>query len=121
MDISKQDKLKIMARLFFQDNEDQYEDFRDAEVEFMAHPPTDTFIDFCLEPLLKKEEGTSIVMNSQGHVASVRHSDGFFDPKTDMTVDEGEEMEGAFHEAADKYPDLDGMDLLLKMDWKVIA
>lgn len=119
--MKKEDKLKILARLFFQDNQDDYEDFRAAEVEFMANQPTDMFIEFCLKPILsKKRDDNSLVMNSQGHVASVRHSDGYFEPLTEMTQDDGSEMEDAFHEASEKYPDLDGLDLLVKTDWKVI-
>ena len=121
MKLTKEDKCRIVARNFYTDNPDQYEDYHEALTEFMSgNNCSDTFIEFCVAPYLKPEDGCEIVMSDIGHVASVRLLDGFFNPRTEMTQDEGEAMEEAFHKAADEYPDLDGLDLLLKTGWKKI-
>ena len=120
--ISQEDKLKIVARLFFQDNPDQYEDYHEALTEFMGQSkPSDAFINSCVEHVIKPQDGCAIVMSSVGHVASVRIDDGFFEPRTDMSDEECEAVEDRFQETADENPDLDGLDLLVKMDWKKIA
>lgn len=118
--MEKADKLKILARLFFQDNEDQYEDYRAAEIEFMTQTPSDSFIEFTLGHTLKPKEGHELVYSPVGHVAYVRDSDGFLEPVTEMSQEDGMELETEFEEAAGKYLDLDGMDLLLKTSWKKV-
>lgn len=119
--ITREDKNRIAARLFFQDNSDQYEDYHEALTEFMSGNNTsEVFVDFCVKPMVQPEEGCAVVTNEIGHVATVRLSDGFFSPRTEMTQDEGEAIEEKFHEAADLHPDLDGLDLLLTTGWKQI-
>ncbi len=121
MSLTKEDKLKILARVFYIDNEDTYEDYRDALTEFMAKPPPDQFIDFSLQPYLKPaEEGCILLMTDSGHVASIRIKDGYFEPRTETTENEDLEIQAKFTETADQNPGLDGVDLLYKMGWKKV-
>jgi hypothetical protein len=118
--IAAEDKRKIAARAFFHDD-NEYEDFHEAETEFMALNHAEAFIDFVCEPYLKPKPGHSIVMRGDGHLATVREVDGFFEPVFDMTDKEGEEVMEAFNEAAEKHPGLDGLPLLLKTGWKILV
>lgn len=121
MNLTAEEKRKIVARFFFRDNPDEYEDFHEAHVEFASgQNVSDSFVDSVIEMNIKSEEGHSFVMNESGHVAKVRLTDGFFEPLTGMTEEEGSEVIETFHAAEGKY-DLDGLDLLLKCGWKVIA
>jgi len=120
--ITKEDKCRIVARNFFTDNPDQYEDYHEALAEFMSGLNTsDQFIDFAVERYIKPEKGFSLYMTDAGHVAAIRDADGFFQPRTEMTPEEVEELEEAFRKAADDFPDLDGFDLIEKIGWRKIS
>lgn len=119
---SLEDKIRIVARAFFQDNPNDYEDYHAALSEFMNRENTsDKFIEFGAEPFLKCKPGHVLVIREiDGHLATVRESDGYLEPVFEMTKDEGESMMDSFHEASEKYPDLDGVPLLLKTGWKLL-
>lgn len=119
--ITVEDKRRICARAFYQDNKDQYEDYHEALAEFMSgQNVSDSFIDTVVEPFVSPEPGHFVVVNDLGHVASVRDSDGFFSPRTEFTQDEGMSLEVEFTKAMDEFPDLDGIPLLEKTGWRVV-
>lgn len=101
-----EDKIKICARLFFQEGND-YEDYREAYAEFCANKPSDKFLDFAIEPILKhKDSEHKLFMHKEsGHVATLRIKDGFFSPITEMTEDEGLETSEATLNEIDKIPE----------------
>jgi hypothetical protein len=99
--MTKEDKVKIAARLFYQDD-NGYEDYRDAHIEFCSNCPSEEFINFATQDILKKEDGHKIFFNGEGHVATLRMSDGFFSPRTEMSEDEGEELEEKIMDEMDK-------------------
>ncbi|MFV8250220.1 hypothetical protein [Bdellovibrio bacteriovorus] len=116
--LTKALKLKVCARAFYQDAEEGvYEDFRAAEVEFMAKPPPDRFIDFVAGNFIAPVAGHKVFVSSDGHVARVRMSDGYFEPVTEMTEDEGETFEAKFMELLDSDVTLEPLDALKKMGW----
>lgn len=122
MNITKEDKARICARAFFQDNQDQYEDYHEALTEFTSgNNVSDSFIDFAVEHYLTPVPGYILVTNAVGHVVNIRDSDGFLEPVTEMSEEECEAMNEAFHEAADKYADLTELALLEKIGWKVLT
>lgn len=122
--LSIADKRRIAARIFFQDNqggEDGYEDYHEALAEFISgENQSDQFIEFVVKPYLKPKEGHTLIMRDDGHVASVRDEDGYFEPLTEMTQNEGEAFHEEYLKAADEYPDIEGYELLAKIRWKVI-
>jgi len=119
--ITTEDKRKICARNFFNDNRDQYEDYHEAAAEFLSgQNVSDRFVDFAVEPYIKPQEGHYVLVGNDGHVATVRAEDGFFSPRTEMTREEGEAIEAAFEAMNDKYPEALELELLEKMGWRVI-
>lgn len=122
--VSNQDKRAIVARNFFNDNkegEDAYEDYREALIE-ISNPENvnDTFIDFAVQPYLQRKEGCRLMMKD-GFVVSIREADGFLEPLTEMTQDEGEEIENAFQDIADKFPNVESSFVLMqKLGWKLL-
>lgn len=102
--MDKETKLKIAARVFFEDGND-YEDYRDAYTEFCANQPTDQFLDFVVSGVLKKEDGHNYFVNDEGHVFSLRSKDGFFKPLTSPTEDEGLKIEEAVLAAMNVVPE----------------
>ena len=119
--ITTEDKRRICARAFFQDNQDQYEDYHEAAAEMLSGSNvSDAFVDTVVEPFLRPEPGHVVVVNDKGHVATVREKDFFFSPRTEMTQDDGEEMEALNYKFAEEFPDLSEIELLQKMGWKII-
>lgn len=102
--MDKEIKLKIAARLFFQDG-NGYEDYRDAYTEFCAGAPSDKFLDFVISGILKKEDGHCYFVNNEGHVFSLRAKDGFFCPLTEPSEDEGLKIEEAVLAAMNVVPE----------------
>lgn len=102
------------------DNMDQYEDFRHALTEVMAQDFTDTFLDFAVKPYIKPEEGSVILMNDDGHVALYRDVDGYFHTRTDVTEEIWDKVVEKIDEVTDEFPELDGIDLIIKAGWRVI-
>lgn len=115
-----EDQRKIVARNFFNDNRDSYEDYHEAETEFMSRDISETFIKLALEPYIKQESGHILFMRDDGHVASLRESDQFFSPRTEMTDEEGEELEESFEAAKEKYPNYNEVQLLESIGWRKI-
>lgn len=122
MNLSKEDKCKIAARLFYDDNRDQYEDFHEAFVEFASGlNVSEAFLETVVSLNVKPRSGHRIVLGPNGALAAVREVDGFFEPISNMTHDEGAIMEGSFNVACEEYTDLDEWGILNKIGWKVIA
>lgn len=120
--LTKAQKLTICARLFFQDNIEDYEDFRSAKIEFMANPPSDDFIDTLLKMNFKRKRGHKIFINREsGHIATVSVFDGFFKPRTKMTIEEGEKMSAQFVEAVggDEFANSNPRDVLVSVLAKI--
>lgn len=115
--MKKEMKLRILARNFFTDNQDQYEDYRHALTEFMANEPSDTFVEFCIEPYVTPKDGFVVMYRDDGHVAEIRNADGWFNPRTEMTHEEGAEFEEQYEKAMEEFPNLEGYDLLEKIGW----
>src|ERR1700677_2393162 len=100
--VTTEDKLKIAARAFFTDNQDQYEDYHEALSEFISGSnQSETFIEFCVEPYIKPEDGHAVLVRDDAHVATVRMSDGLFTPRTEMSQGEGEKFEADYEKAMD--------------------
>lgn len=119
--LSITDKRIIAARLFFVDNRDSYDDFKDALDEFLdGKNQSDKFIDAVVNPIMKKTEGHILLMSPNGHVANLRLSDNFFSPLTQMTLEEGEALEKQFETTNNTFPEDDELEILKKMGWKTI-
>jgi len=117
-EITKEDKRRIAARLFFNDNKDQYEDYHEALSEFISgQNQSDDFIDFVVEPLLKGEPGHHL-FTKDGHVAKLRIEDDFFSPLTEMSEFDGESFETSFDAVADKNPNTSVSGILELLGWK---
>jgi len=120
--LTLEDKKRICARLFFTDNEDQYEDYHEALAEFMSgENVTETFVDFAVQSAIQPEEGHDVYTNKGGHVATVRLDDGFFSFRTEMTDDEVEEARELWEKAREENPEVGDISVLLeKAGWKKI-
>lgn len=119
--VSAEDKRRICARLFFQDNQDQYEDYHEAAAEFLSgNNASDKFVDFTVEAIVRPEPGHMIFVRDDGHVASLRMEDGFFEPRTEMTEDEGEENMEKFGQAFEDDPELEPLGALKAIGWRAV-
>lgn len=119
--ITMEDKKRILARAFFTDNRDQYEDYHEALTEFMSgQNVTDRFIEFGAEPYLRGKEGYELFTNKDGHVVAFREHDGHVLPITEMDEDEGDAFNEALQKLADENPVADMNDIFEKLGWKQI-
>lgn len=115
------DKKRIAARLFYQDNEDQYEDYHEALCEFSSgQNMSDAFIDTVIKFNLEPESGHKFVMRDDGHVAKVRLSDWFFSPVTKFSEEEGDELVNKWEEVLEGKDEMDTFEILKLMGWRVI-
>ena len=117
--LTRSEKLNICARLFFEDNKDQYPDFRSAQVEFMSIGPSDSFIDFAIKGALKAELGEAIFINpTSGHIIAHRISDGWTYPKTEMSEEEGAEIMESTLNLASENLDWNVYQIFESIGWK---
>jgi len=119
--ISKEDKRRLCARAFFEDNPDQYEDYHEALTEFMSNKVTDSFIDAICRFNVNPEPGFGMFIRDDGHIMSYRFTDDFCQPQTCMTDEECEADQAAFTEISGNFPDLSSLEILEKMGWRRIA
>lgn len=127
--ITEEDKKRIVARAFYNDNEDQYEDFREALTEFMNGQNTSQkFIDFAVEPFIKPIEGHIRLVNDEGHVIAFREKDGYMDPNHSNIENEAEwvEYQKQMMTAIQSAPiaiqsTSQVLDLLTGLKWRVIS
>lgn len=121
MNLNMEEKRKIAARVFFQDNQNDYEDYHEAATEFLnPGNMSDQFVEFVVEPLTKPLEGYLLFTRDDGHVIRVRADDGFLEPVTEMTNDEGELLAEQLTKASEEKPDFDDIGLLKAIGWKLI-
>jgi hypothetical protein len=122
MTLTKEDRARIVARAFYEDNRDQYEDYRHALTEFMNQQNTsEEFMKFAVEPFVKPKEGHSIWVNDVGHVLAVRAEDGFVEPIFEMTDAEFEELQEHTENAVDANQDADEFEIMEMIGWRRIA
>lgn len=122
-DLTIEDKRRIVARIFFTDNRDQYEDYHEALSEFISgNNQSEDFINFAVKPYVESKKGHTVLMRDDGHVVDIRESDGFLSYRTDMTEDEAESLQDQTTEVIDEYPDKEpGIWILKSLGWRVIA
>lgn len=117
-DVSMEQKRKIVARNFFTENREQYKDYAEAREELSNDKIlSDAFIDFAVEPYLRMIEGCDLITNDQGHVLSIRISDGFVEPITMITDEEIREMQDKYMEAGKEHGLLNRNLLIEKIGW----
>lgn len=124
--LTKEDKIKICARVFFADNfgtEEGYEDYHEALAEFSgSNAPNERFMDFTIEPYIKlPKEGERVFMSKDGQVGTVRMKDGFFTPRTPMLQTDVEKMEQDFHVAMENNKHLSPLEILFLIGWKELV
>ncbi len=118
---SKEDKRRIVARNFFTDNRDQYEDYHEALTEFMSGAnASDRFVDAAAESFIKPKDGHTVLVRDDGHVVEVRDIDAFMEPRTEMTEDEFTELTDQIGVALEENEDLDGAAVLVKIGWRIL-
>ena len=100
--MTREQKNKIAARLFFQDNREDYDSYEQAVKEASEHM-SDSFVDTVVRGVTKPRKGYRILFReSDGHVVAVRTKDDFLQPITEMTTEDGAEIEKAFDALAEK-------------------
>lgn len=115
------DKANIAARCFYDDNRDEYEDFKEAQIDFMGkNKPSAAFIETVMKMNLEVKKGHKLFLCHDGLLAHVRLSDGFFDPYSTFSEEDGQIVQEQFQKVADENPDVKDEDLLPLMPWKEI-
>ena len=90
MGLDKQSKIKIAARLFYQDDND-YSSYEEAVKEMTL--VDEFFLDSTINFVTAKNNGYRKLMRDiDGHVIQLRTSDDFLEPLTKMTESDGEEI-----------------------------
>lgn len=114
-------KIKVAARLFYQDNRDQYESYDQAVKEMRAHC-SEAFIDAVARGTAQPRPGHFVLYReSDGHVVAVRREDNYLTPVTQMTLDEGAKLEADYHKVRMANLDVRSVIVLLqKMDWAIV-
>lgn len=115
-----EDKLKITARNFLNDNPDDYKDYHEALTEFMGkNRPSDSFIEVCVGPYLKPEDGVTL-FTKDGFVIGFKDDDGFVQYRTDFSENEAEKLQSESQAIADENEDMSGVDIFKQLGWKLI-
>lgn len=116
--MDKDEKVKIAARLFFQNEDNDYESFEEAVSDMSK--VSEEFIEHVVSGVLQPDEGYRTVFNEDGHVARVRTSDSFFEPVTEMTVEYGMKLQAEFEKAAEAHPEIKSAIVVLQASgWKL--
>lgn len=122
MKLSKEDRARICARLFYEDNREDYADYREALVEFITNKVTDSFMNTVIVQSVSYDKDYRFFVRDDGHVVKVRISDKFCSPVTRMDRQTGEKFEIEFDEKSDNLPEhLDEYDVLKEMGWREIV
>jgi hypothetical protein len=113
------DKLRIAARLFFEDRMDEYEDYNEALSELTGNV-SERFLDHAIEPFVRPQDGYRQLMNDVGHIITVNNETGHVSPVTLQSDEESEALEEAASELAEKHPDLSPVQIMQKVGWRLI-
>jgi hypothetical protein len=113
MSMEKEHKIKIAARLFFDDNQEEYENYEQS-VEGLRDA-SDEFLDHVVKNFYRNKPGHRSFYNPEdGHIISLRTSDDWLEPVTAMSKEYGDEIHEKFRAASIQREDFVSTAVLLQ-------
>lgn len=117
--LTQEQKVKIAARQFFEEDREQYDNFEQAveELKKVSTQFIDTVIKFIPESV---DSGYRLIFKD-GHVAAVNSSDGHLVPMTNASEKSYFEVLKQFQDMADKKPECrNAIIILQELGWALL-
>jgi hypothetical protein len=127
MELTKEDKLKILARNFYNDNTKEvdskngYKNYSEALSEFFKNSPSDSFIDSVLRNYIKQETGKKLFMNDEGFLITLRESDNFIEFVNVITEKDARKIQARSLAILNADPDISETEALSLAGWREVG